>query len=164
MKIDIKSWRTGEVLFSHECENNTVKITLEAGVKVGASLDGARLDGARLDGASLDGARLDGASLVGAYLKIKSNPIISIKQIGNIGSRGGYTVAYRCEKSIQINCGCFWGTLEEFEEKVKVNHGDNEHGREYMAMIAFLKTIWEPTEELLGDNPAQAGKERVCQK
>jgi hypothetical protein len=68
MKIQITYWLSGSVLFEHEAENNTLRITLEAAVKAGASLIGARLDGARLDGARLDGARLDGASLIGASL------------------------------------------------------------------------------------------------
>ena len=71
-KIEIKSiW--GEVLFSFEKENNTIKDTVEEAVKQGASLNGASLNGASLDGASLDGASLyraslDGASLDGASL------------------------------------------------------------------------------------------------
>jgi hypothetical protein len=73
MKIEIKHWCTGGVLFEHDAEKNTIKLTVEAAVKARARLDGARLvgaslDGASLDGASLDGARLDGASLVGARL------------------------------------------------------------------------------------------------
>lgn len=31
MKIDIVSRWNGSVLFSHDCENNTLKITVEAG-------------------------------------------------------------------------------------------------------------------------------------
>ena len=86
-KIEIKSiW--GEVLFSFEKENNTIKDTVEEAVRHRASLNGAslngaslngaslngaslyaaNLDGASLDGASLDGANLDGASLDGANL------------------------------------------------------------------------------------------------
>ena len=56
------------MLFEHEQENNTVKITLEDGVKVGAYLDGANLAGAYLDGANLAGAYLAGAYLARANL------------------------------------------------------------------------------------------------
>lgn len=88
MNIEIKSWKSDEVLFAHDCENNTIKLTVEAAVKedvrldyanldraylAGANLDraylaGARLAGACLDRASLDGAKLGGASLAGAKL------------------------------------------------------------------------------------------------
>jgi len=68
MLIQIKSRFNSSVLFDHTCENNTLKITLEAAVKIGARLVGANLDGAILDRARLVGANLDGASLVGANL------------------------------------------------------------------------------------------------
>lgn len=41
MKIQIKSWATDTVLFEHNCENNSLKITLEAAVKAGAKLNDA---------------------------------------------------------------------------------------------------------------------------
>ena len=41
MKIDITSWRDGRVLFSWDCENNTIKLTVEAGVKAGADMQRA---------------------------------------------------------------------------------------------------------------------------
>lgn len=60
-KIEIKNRWTGEVIFAHECEDNTIKKTVEQAVIEGVSLDGASLDGASLKWASLDGASLDGA-------------------------------------------------------------------------------------------------------
>ena len=50
-KIEIKNRFTNRVIFTYECENNTMKITVEQAVKNGASLNGASLDGASLDGA-----------------------------------------------------------------------------------------------------------------
>ena len=66
MKIQIKSWLDGGVLF--EGEFGSLKLAVEAAVKSGASLDGASLNGASLGGASLGGASLVGASLGGASL------------------------------------------------------------------------------------------------
>ena len=76
MKIQIKSWLDGGVLF--EGEFGSLKLAVEAAVKSGASLNLASLDGASLNralldgaslvGASLNRASLDGASLVGASL------------------------------------------------------------------------------------------------
>jgi hypothetical protein len=68
MKIEIKSWYSGKIIFAHDCEGNSIKLTLEAGIKAKVCFDYARLVGASLVGASLVGARLDGASLVGASL------------------------------------------------------------------------------------------------
>jgi len=73
MKIEIKCRFDGSVLFSHEAENNSIKLTLEAAVSAGAylaraNLDGANLAGANLAGANLARAYLDGANLAGANL------------------------------------------------------------------------------------------------
>ena len=63
IKIDIKSV-FGNVLFSFEKENNTIKDTL-----VEANLKDADLGNASLEGADLEGAYLRCAYLKGAYLK-----------------------------------------------------------------------------------------------
>lgn len=63
IKIDIKSV-FGNVLFSFEKENNTIKDTL-----VEANLKGADLGNASLEGADLEGAYLRGSNLKGAYLR-----------------------------------------------------------------------------------------------
>ena len=53
MKIEIKSKYTDKVLFSHEQNNNSFKITLELATKAKAYLSGANLSGAYLYGANL---------------------------------------------------------------------------------------------------------------
>ena len=152
MKIEIKSRFDGKLLFAHEVENNTLKITLEAAVKARAnlaraSLVGANLVGANLARASLDGANLAGAYLAGAYLtngeKLKGKrPIL---QLGPLGSRSSYLIAYFTDKGVMIRAGCFFGTLDTFAEQCTLKHGDNQHGREYGAAIALIKAhaeIW----------------------
>ena len=67
IKIDIKSI-FGEVLFSFEKENNTIKDTLEEANLRGANLRGANLRDANLRGAYLGGANLGSANLRGANL------------------------------------------------------------------------------------------------
>jgi hypothetical protein len=57
IKIEIKSWYTGSVLFEYESEGNTVKNTLLEAVKSGANLRGANLGDANLR-ANLRGANL----------------------------------------------------------------------------------------------------------
>jgi hypothetical protein len=155
MKIEIKSWLTGGVLFTHDCDENTILITLKAALKIGANLSRANLSGADLSGANLSGADLYGAHLYGANLSganlsradlsranLYGEKVEDIKQIGNIGSRGGFTICFKLEKSIKINCGCFWGSLEEFEKKITETHGDNKHASDYRDMITFIKTLW----------------------
>ena len=67
--IEIKSIFESSVIFSHQCENNTTKTTVEAAVRSGASLEGAYLRGAYLEGASLYRADLRGANLEGADIE-----------------------------------------------------------------------------------------------
>ena len=66
-KIQIKSL-SGSVIFEHEAENNTVKLTVEEAVKNNVILANANLAGAELDGANLYRAELIGTVLVGADL------------------------------------------------------------------------------------------------
>jgi uncharacterized protein YjbI with pentapeptide repeats len=69
MKIEIKCRFTGNVLFTHEAEGNTIKLTVEAAaVSARAYLSGANLVGADLSGADLASANLASANLVGADL------------------------------------------------------------------------------------------------
>ena len=214
-KIEIKSI-FGEVLFSYEKENNTIKETLEEAVKSGANLRDANLRGANLCGANLRGAYLRDANLCGAYLcdanlrgaylcganlgdanlrgaylggaylcdanlrgaylgdaylcganlggaylcganlcganlrgaylgganlrdwgKLCSYS--DILCVSPIGSRNGCTTIFHTDKGIFVQCGCFRGTLDEFAEKVKETHGDNEHARNYLALVDFVK-------------------------
>ena len=53
MLIEIKSRFTASVLFAHEAEGNTLKLTVEKAVSVKADLRGANLRGAYLGGANL---------------------------------------------------------------------------------------------------------------
>ena len=46
-------------------------------------------------------------------------------------------------------CGCFEGTLEEFELKVKETHGDNQHAQDYHKWIQRVKLYKEVTNETI---------------
>ena len=72
-KIEIKNRYTEEVIYEYECENNTIKITLEKAISEEINLYGANLKGANLEGANLKGAYLYGANLEGAYLTYYDN-------------------------------------------------------------------------------------------
>lgn len=64
--------------------------------------------------------------------------------ITHIGSRLGTTLAYRNKnKSLTISCGCFLGTLEEFNKQVEQTHGDTRYGKEYKALIELIKIHFE---------------------
>ena len=139
----------------------------------GANLGGANLDGANLGGANLDGANLDGANLGGANLgwanmgwanlgganlrgaNLRGANLDGKKLIGNrpvftlgpIGSRCDYFTAYLTNKGIYLRAGCFFGTVDEFEAKCTVTHGDNQHAQEYAAALVLIEChakLWTP--------------------
>jgi hypothetical protein len=73
VKIQIKHYFTGSVLFEYECEGNTIAKTVQEAVNKRANLSGADLrsadlSGAYLSGADLRSADLRSADLSGAYL------------------------------------------------------------------------------------------------
>ncbi len=165
MKIEIKCRFSAKTLFEHEAENNTLRLTVEAGVKVGANLAGANLDGANLDGANLDGANLAGANLDGAYLDganldgaylaganlaganldgaklLGERPVL---QIGPLGSRCAYFVAHLTDQGLRLRAGCFFGTRAEFEARLA--NSDERTQKEYRAALALIDTheeLWK---------------------
>jgi len=106
---------------------------LQGAELIGADLYGADLRRANLRRANLVGADLDGANLVGADLD---------------GAKSYYSfVAYDTSKRLvhcikhkdtwMIHAGCFLGTLEELEAKVKETH----NSKVYLANIELLKTL-----------------------
>lgn len=148
-KIEIKStWRS--ILFEYEKENNSIKETLIEAIKGGAYLGSADLRGADLGGANLYAANLYAANLYTANLggadfgewgKLQSSSDILV--VGSIGSRNGYTIIFHTDKGVYVMCGCFKGTLDEFETKVKETHHGNKHERDYLALIQFAKVKFE---------------------
>jgi len=69
MKIEIKHRYTGEVIYSYECESNTIKRTVEKAVKDNANLEYANLEYADLRNANLRNANLRNANLWNADLE-----------------------------------------------------------------------------------------------
>jgi hypothetical protein len=171
--IQIKSRFTAAVLFEHNCEGNNIRLTLEVATKSGADLSDAdlsgadlsyanlsradlsyaNLSGANLSGADLSRADLSDANLSGAYLKNKGKLVGKrpIFQIGPIGSRCAYFVAYVTDKGLRFDAGCQHQiTREVFEERLTELHGENDHAKEYRAALALIDAhaeIWSPKED-----------------
>ena len=168
-KIQIKHRHTEAVIF--ECEQEagmTLRYALEKAVSAktnlgSADLRGANLRGANLGGANLGGAYLRGANLYGANLRcvdlggadlgdanlggkklVGDRPFM---QIGPIGSRSDFLLAFITDASVQIKAGCFTGTVDEFLAAVEKEHADNTHAAEYRAAVAFIQKhaeLWTP--------------------
>ena len=115
----------------------------------GANLGGANLSGANLRGANLSDANLRGANLSGAYLSgdlrlIGDRPCF---QLGPIGSGLRIFEAYITNQGLRLWTGCFFGTRDEFVERLNKTHGNNIHAREYTAALSLIDAhceLWTP--------------------
>ena len=140
MKIEIKSRFSLEVLFSHDCEDNSVAVTLAAAINAKANLRGADLRGADLYGANLYGADLRSANLGDAGKLTGDRPYFAV---GPIGSRQDVLAAFLTEKGVYLRASCFFGTVEKFRAKLEGEHGDNVHGKEYAAALGLVLAHYE---------------------
>ena len=176
MKIEIKSRFSLEILFSHECENNSVAITLAAAINAKANLYGADLRSANLRRADLRSANLRDADLRDADLRRADLYDANLRSadlrhanlygadlrdadlrdadlgdagkltgdrpyfaVGPIGSRQDVLAAFLTEKGVCLRAGCFFGTVEQFREKLQGEHGDNAHAVEYRAALVLVE-------------------------
>lgn len=56
------------------------------------------------------------------------------------GSCNRHTHAYLTKNNkIEVTCGCFKGSIDDFEKKVKETHRDNIYGKEYKMIINLIK-------------------------
>ena len=108
-----------------------------------ASLSCADLSCANLSCANLSCADLSGASLSGEARLIDARPVV---QVGPIGSRSDWLVAYLTDGGIRIDAGCQRQIARaEFETRLANTHGDNQHASEYRAALAYIDAhaaIW----------------------
>lgn len=57
-----------------------------------------------------------------------------------LGSSNRNTTFFKCKDgSIGVTCGCFSGSLVEFQAKVKETHNDNKYAREYLKAVEIVK-------------------------
>ena len=166
-KIVIKHRYTDAILFEYQPTDEqqaggmAMRSALEAAVSGGANLRGANLGGAYLRDAHLRGAYLGGAYLRGAHLRgaylgdaylrganlIGDRPVFTV---GPIGSRCDHFTSYLTDKGIYLRAGCFFGSVAEFTEKLRSQHGENSHAQEYMAALQLIQSharLWTPATE-----------------
>jgi hypothetical protein len=114
-----------------------------------ANLSSANLRSANLSWADLSSANLRSANLSWADLRSANLRWADLRwadldkryiQISRIGSRKDMTT-YCFEDDI-IWCGCWKGSLKEFEERVKETHKDNkQYLKEYLGFIKYLRSL-----------------------
>jgi len=58
-----------------------------------------------------------------------------------IGSEKRKTYFFRSEEGLFVRAGCFFGTMKEFENRVKEVHKSTKYEKEYMAAIMLAKIV-----------------------
>ena len=145
---------------------------LTGAVLMGADLTGAALTGADLTGAVLRRADLTGAVLTYAVLRradltdavlrradltyadlmgdtklIGGRPVL---QIGPIGSRSDYLMAFITNKGLYLQTGCFLGDLAQFRAALAKTHNSDLHATEYSAALQLVFShveLWAPKKD-----------------
>ena len=86
------------------------------------------------------GARIGAGAIIGDLASIGAGASYDIMLIGPGGNQNSYTTIWRHKDGrLRVTAGCFTGTLDELAAAAKKTHGDNQHGKYYLAMIEFVK-------------------------
>lgn len=98
------------------------------------------------NGKIFDNGRVFGDGEVFGNARIGVNAYISSPRSyfvqGPIGSRDDFLTYYLDkDKKIYAVTGCFFGTLEEFEKKVKETHGSNKHAKQYLKAAEMARVM-----------------------
>lgn len=82
----------------------------------------------------------------------KDNDVLCITPIG---SRNGTTTFFKTKDNICVTCGCFYGTIDEFLEKVNKTHGKNKHAKAYK-LACELARVQIELEDKINENDRKA--------
>ena len=86
----------------------------------------------------------DNAWVCGDAMICSDTDYMSIK---GLGSEYRSTTIFRTKgKNIAVRCGCFYGTLTEFVDRVKEAHGNSKYAKEYLALVDLVKIHFESEE------------------
>ena len=78
----------------------------------------------------------DGNAWVFGNARVREPSDIAL--IKGFGSKFRATSFFRCmDGLVRCQCGCFYGTVDEFRSKVRETHGNSKYAKEYL-MIADL--------------------------
>ena len=60
--------------------------------------------------------------------------------VDSFGSRERATTFFRCnDGKVRVSCGCFYGTIHQFEKKVRKTHKRNQFAKEYLLVAKLMK-------------------------
>ena len=89
-------------------------------------------------------AQVSGNAQVSGYARVFGDARVSNDNehcgFDCFGSANRHTHSYKTKSGkIEITCGCFRGSIEEFEKQIKETHRGNEFERQYMAIVEVIK-------------------------
>jgi hypothetical protein len=93
-------------------------------------------------------AWVGGNALVGSDTRFNGDGLINSNDDylceKGLGSHNRSASFFKCKDGhIHVLCGCFDGNLDEFENKVKEEHGNSKYAKEYLGFIEVVKTHFE---------------------
>ena len=93
-------------------------------------------------------ARVDGDAWVDGNAQVSGDGLINSNNDylceKGLGSHNRSASFFKCKDGhIHVLCGCFDGNLDEFENKVKKEHGNSKYAKEYLGFIEVVKTHFE---------------------
>ena len=113
------------------CVSNDAHVTGDARVSGDACVSGA----AHVTG----DACVTGAAHVTGDAWVSGNADFAV--ISGFGRAFRTTTFFRCKDNlVRCQCGCFYGTVDEFRAKVRETHGNSKYAKEYL-MIADLMEL-----------------------
>ena len=90
-------------------------------------------------------AKVSGNAKVYGDAKVSGNAKVSgdadYATASGFGSEYRTTTFFKLKNSdeIGVRCGCFYGTLKEFKEKVKETHGETKKAKEYLMLADLME-------------------------
>jgi len=141
MKIEIKSWLNGSIIF--EGDFSCIAEAVKSAIKSYANLRYADLSYADLRYANLSYADLRYANLSYGEIKATSRPFI---QISPLGKDERQLMAFDTDNGICLITGCFTGGIKEFKAALKAKHGTNLIAKEYLLAVNLIENhfkLWK---------------------
>ena len=90
------------------------------------------------DARVFDNARVSGNAWVYGNAEVFNTRHFFVQ--GPIGSRDGYVTFYRTkDDTVEVRCGCFSGSLQEFVNQVEETHGGSRYEKEYKLAAELAK-------------------------
>ena len=93
------------------------------------------------DGVILNSSHISGNSAIIDFSLIKIKNTSDVLTIGPIGSEDDYITFIKDENNnILVNNGLYSGTIDEFQDAIERNHGNDKYNDEYMFSIKMAKS------------------------